>query len=104
MDYVYNLEYIMCVGEGKKINKKSQMQNCNNKIQNKAEGIKYEPFMSTFNKYFLNIVSRILLSLFLQVCPLLITSWQKYLDVQHLQFPGYKCKMIILLVSLASVS
>lgn len=74
MDYVYNLEYIMCVGEGKKINKKSQIQNCNNKIQNKAEGIKYEPFMSTFNKYFLNIVSRILLSLFLQVCPLLITS------------------------------
>lgn len=74
MHYVYNLEYIMCVGEGKKTNKQSQIQNCHNKIQNKAEGIKYEPFMSTFNKYFLNVVSRILLSLLLQVCPLLITS------------------------------
>lgn len=77
MDYVYNLEYIMCVGEGKKktkTHKKSQIQNCHNKIQNKAESIKYELFMSVFNKYFLNVVSRILLSLFLQVCPLLISS------------------------------
>lgn len=87
-----------------KPHKYSQILNHHNKIQNKAESIKYELFMSTFNKYFLNVVFIILLSLFLQVCPLLITSWQKYLDVQHLQFSGYKCKMIILLVSVASVS
>lgn len=77
MYYVYNLEYIVCVGGGEKPNKthkKSQIQNLHNKIQNKAESIKYELFMSTFSKYFLNVVFRILLSLFLQVCPLLITS------------------------------
>lgn len=50
MDYVYNLEYIMCVGEGKKTNKKSQIQNCHSKIENIAEGIKCELFMSTFKK------------------------------------------------------
>lgn len=78
MDYVYNLEYIMRVGGGKKKNNKthknSQIRNHHNKIQNKAESIKYVLFMSTFNKYFLNVVFRVLLSLFLQVCPLLITS------------------------------
>lgn len=69
MDYVYNLEYIVGGGEGKKKNNKthknSQIQNHRKKILNKAESIKYMLFMSTFNKCFLNVVFRVLLSLFL---------------------------------------
>lgn len=75
MYYVYNLEYIMYGGRKKNPTKPTKSPKYKTvKIQNKAESIKYELFMSTFNKYFLNVVFRILLSLFLQVCPLLITS------------------------------